>query len=367
MLLKKPFPFLLLLFVLIYQLSNAQMITGVWRGKVSGNSGLLKPPYKVELKLVQNGDSLTGTSYYYTSSNNYYRFKVKGYFNTENNTVVWRDEEMIEYSSDNRLFTPNNDAMETEADFNCPGGGVMMLDGKSKKKDDDKEFSLHLDKVERTNFKDEWDWVIENYTSGANDPAIIDSVNNIASATVEEPKNETAVLPPAEENKPIAKKTPVEIKKQDAVKKESKKETPTIITPTKKDTVPLLSIEEKFETRQKKLVTEIPLAGDSIELRFYDNAEIDGDSISLFLNDKLLFTHILLSAQAYIVKIPVTELNEKTELTMVAENLGRIPPNTSLMIAYVEGKRYEAMMESTNNSSAMIRFKTPPTSSKGRL
>jgi hypothetical protein len=26
------------------------------------------------------------------------------------------------------------------------------------------------------------------------------------------------------------------------------------------------------------------------------------------------------------------------------------------MVAYVEGKRYEAMMESTNNSSAMIRF-----------
>ncbi|MGE5108721.1 MAG: hypothetical protein ACM3H8_14350 [Sphingobacteriales bacterium] len=356
----KKTPILLLVLYLFATLfSNAQMITGVWRGKISGNSGILKSSYKLELKLVQNGDSLTGTSYYYASPANYYRFKVRGYFNSENNTVVWWDDEMIEYSSNNRLFTPNNDAMVAEADFNCPGGGVMMLDGNSKKKDDDnaKEFSLHLDKVDEPGFKDEWDWVIENYTLGANNPSVIDSVNSIFSShPAEEPKDETVIVPPVKETKTIAKRAPVEIKKQDAVKKEPKKEIPRVIPDTKRDTVPVLTIEEKFQTRQKKLVTEIPLAGDSIELRFYDNAEIDGDSISLFLNGKLIFSHILLAAEAYIIKIPVTELTEQSELTMVAENLGRIPPNTSLMIAYVEGKRYEAMMESTNNSSAMIRF-----------
>ena len=41
---------------------------------------------------------------------------------------------------------------------------------------------------------------------------------------------------------------------------------------------------------------------------------------------------------------------------MVAENLGSIPPNTSLMIAMVDGKRYEARLASTENSSAVIRF-----------
>ncbi len=29
-------------------------------------------------------------------------------------------------------------------------------------------------------------------------------------------------------------------------------------------------------------------------------------------------------------------------MVMVAENLGTIPPNTSLMVAIVDGKRYEA-------------------------
>jgi hypothetical protein len=102
--------------------------------------------------------------------------------------------------------------------------------------------------------------------------------------------------------------------------------------------------------------TEIPVTGDSIELRFYDNAQIDGDSISLFLNDKLIFEHIRLTEKAYTIKLPVTALSPSNELIMVAENLGSIPPNTSYMVALVEEKRYEARLESTEGSSAMIRL-----------
>jgi hypothetical protein len=41
---------------------------------------------------------------------------------------------------------------------------------------------------------------------------------------------------------------------------------------------------------------------------------------------------------------------------MVAENLGSIPPNTSYMVAIVDNQRYDARLESTEGSSAMIRF-----------
>ena len=117
-----------------------------------------------------------------------------------------------------------------------------------------------------------------------------------------------------------------------------------------------MSIEEKFVARKKIFATEIPVSGDSIELHFYDNAQIDGDSISLFLNDKLIFEHIRLTEKAYSVKLPVTELNGSNELIMVAENLGSIPPNTSYMVALVGEKRYEARLESTEGSSALIRL-----------
>ena len=117
-----------------------------------------------------------------------------------------------------------------------------------------------------------------------------------------------------------------------------------------------MTIEEKFSTRQKIFTTEIPIEGDSIELRFYDNAEIDGDSISLFLNDQLLFTHVRLTDKAYTIRLAVKELSEINELTMVAENLGMIPPNTSYMVVNVGDKRYEAKLASTENSSAMVRL-----------
>src|SRR5258705_4633678 len=50
----------------------AQMITGVWKGKINRQ--------KVEIKIIQNGDSLTGTSYYYESAVNYRRYSIKRYY-----------------------------------------------------------------------------------------------------------------------------------------------------------------------------------------------------------------------------------------------------------------------------------------------
>jgi len=49
-------------------------------------------------------------------------------------------------------------------------------------------------------------------------------------------------------------------------------------------------------------------------------------------------------------------MNATNELIMVAENLGSIPPNTSYMVALVGDKRYDARLESTEGSSAMVRF-----------
>jgi hypothetical protein len=74
------------------------------------------------------------------------------------------------------------------------------------------------------------------------------------------------------------------------------------------------------------------------------------------MNNRLVFEHVKLSDKPHVVKFAVKELSETNELVMVAENLGAIPPNTSYMIAYVNGVRYTANLESTENSSAMIKF-----------
>ena len=358
---KKYYFCLFAVFLLFSLFAQAQMITGVWKGKV-GNG--LKPS-KLELKLIQRGDSLFGTSYYYESTNNFRRYAVKGYFNQQTNEVVWWDDELIEAKTGRIAITsPGAVPLLMEADFNCPGGGVMMLDGKAVTKEEQKnKGDLHLDKVEQPQFTDEWNYVIDNYTVGANDPYFIDSVATIHKVT-KQPEIVAVAPPPVVIEQPQREETkpePVILQPQPTIPKETQPVTKTENKPPVKEPAVIVSkapptIKEKFIERKKILTTELPLLGDTIEIHFYDNAEIDGDSISLFMNNRLVFEHVKLSDKPYVVKFAVTELTESNELVMVAENLGAIPPNTSFMIAYVNGVRYTANLESTENSSAMIRF-----------
>jgi hypothetical protein len=52
----------------------------------------------------------------------------------------------------------------------------------------------------------------------------------------------------------------------------------------------------------------------------------------------------------------VKELKKINELVMGVENLGSIPPHTSYMLAIVNNVRYEAMLKSTEETSAVIRL-----------
>jgi hypothetical protein len=306
--------------------ANAQMITGTWQGKIGGQ--------KVELKIIQKGDSLTGTAYYYTTSSSYRRYSIKGYFGEENN-VVWWDDQLLENKGG-----PSKNALLSVADFNCPGGGVMKLDGKASTKNDrHPNGSVTLAKVPGSTFSDEWDFVIDNYTIGANDPDIIDSVALIARTPV-------VTTPVVFEERPPARQPAPEV-----VAIQPPRQEPVITKPE--------TIEEKFVIRKKVFTTEVPLTADSIELRFFDNVQIDGDSITLFLNEKMIFTHVRLEAKPFIIKLAVKDLNDTNELTMVAENLGTIPPNTAYLVAIVGDKRYDINLSSTEETSGMIRLTKP--------
>jgi hypothetical protein len=334
-----------ILFFFICGKIHAQPITGIWKGKMGST--------RVELKLIRKGDSLIGTSYYYDSKSNYRRYSVKGYFDGNNNDVIWWDDVLIEDKNPHHFIGTNAAALLAMADFNCPGEGVMKLDGTSSLKDDrqkDKK-ELHLLKGNdaASVFPDEWDFLIRNYVYGVNNPQVVDSIEqyalnpppvNTSVSAVDEP-----VAATRQSNTVVEKGLPASPEKQI--------EAPSFIPPSEQTN------EERFTSRKKILQNVIPVKGDSIELRFYDNAEIDGDSIAVFLNGHLLKEHILLAEQAYIMKIAVTDLQADNELVMVAENLGTIPPNTSLMVAIVEDKHYEAHLQSTEGSSALVRLVKP--------
>jgi hypothetical protein len=332
--------------------SQAQMITGVWHGVINNE--------KVEVKMIQDGDSITGTAYYYQSAASYRRYIIKGYFDETDNSIVWWDDQLIEEKTKGLNLFSHKKPATSKADFNCPGPDDMKLDGKmytnrSQKKP---EGNVHLNKSGIILFKDEWDYVIENYTLGANDRDIIDSVSSIAqqttTITTQSPETIAEEKPTPDSLSGVRNEEPGQ---RDPVIKKEILGVPVTTGDAKIETkITPPTIEQKFASREKIFTKEIPLTGDSIELRFYDNAEIDGDSISLFLNGRLIFEHISLTEKAYVVRLAVSDLQESNELIMVAENLGSIPPNTSYMVAVVGDKRYDAQLASTENSSAMIKL-----------
>jgi hypothetical protein len=325
----------LILSVLLSNGLHAQTITGAWKGKINNT--------RVEVKIVKKGDSLTGTAYYYASKSSYRRYAIKGYFDGQTNDVVWWDDWLIEDHSQKGMM--NNYAQEARlnmADFNCPGDDEMLLDGNSNIKDDinSAKKPLHLVKTDEPIFPDEWDWVIENYFVGANDPRYIDSIS-IAQGSM-----------PFPEEKEIIASRPIEKAEEPAVNKPAV----SVTAPVAKEKTITSSNNEKFSSRKKVVQTVIPITAATIELRFYDNAQVDGDSIALYLNNKMIFEHIRLTDKAYTIHINASDLGPDNELVMVAENLGSIPPNTSFMVAIVGDKRYEARLYANEQSSAVIRL-----------
>ena len=115
--------------------------------------------------------------------------------------------------------------------------------------------------------------------------------------------------------------------------------------------------EMQLEKRNNELIRQITVDHDSISVTLYDNAEIDGDSITLIYNDKILTTHQRLTDKPLTFIIKIEKGNSRNELVMYAENLGSIPPNTALMIIYDGDKRYELNIKSTQSSNGSVRFK----------
>jgi hypothetical protein len=64
-----------------------------------------------------------------------------------------------------------------------------------------------------------------------------------------------------------------------------------------------------------------------------------------------------LTASPLTVKFKIDEDNSEHELVMVAENLGRIPPNTSLMVVEAGEQRFNVYITSTEQKNALVRFK----------
>ncbi len=116
-------------------------------------------------------------------------------------------------------------------------------------------------------------------------------------------------------------------------------------------------IYSKFEARSKQLIktVDVPLASFRVDL--YDNGQVDGDTISVFYNGKMVVEKQRLSTTPISIQIDIDPTRKDNDLVMYAENLGSIPPNTALMVVTVGDIRHEVNITSTEQTSGTVRFR----------
>jgi len=145
------------------------------------------------------------------------------------------------------------------------------------------------------------------------------------------------------------------------------KETYQVWTPSATDTmiattvvqrpVQNIVINKEFTARENVFQNEIEVTADSLQVDFYDNGEIDGDSISVFFNDQLMGANLRLSTRAIHLNLKLDTTREFNTLSMFANNLGSIPPNTALMMVYDGKKRYEIRLSSSLDKNAAVKIR----------
>jgi hypothetical protein len=112
-----------------------------------------------------------------------------------------------------------------------------------------------------------------------------------------------------------------------------------------------------FKSRKDSTELIIKHHEDSARLEFYDDAIVDHDRISLFLGDSIVLKNYELVKKAKTLTIYLRAGSKENVLSLYAENEGDIPPNTALMVIYIDDQRYEVRLSSDMRTNARVIFK----------
>ena len=357
----------LLLFILLFNISGfsyAQNLTGIWRGYFI-TENMQQYRYEVQMEQTRN-NTLSGVTYSYRERSFYGKTSMTGNYKSVSGSTLIQEiktlevrmalgfvaciqkclltytksgrEEFLE-GTFNSVFEKTDSSSGYIKGENC-GGGRMYL-----RKVTTSDFYIEPFLRKKNLPKIELPSVVEN--NPAKPPA---NNNKTTTVTRTPPNQKTNKLPDTGKNILVSKpKTDSAIKTDVPVVKSE---------PLKNITVkPSLKIPAILTQRQNDLMQTLIINSEEVVVRLYDNGEIDDDTISVYLDNQLILSQKRLTASAITINLKMDEANPDHELVMVAENLGRIPPNTSLMIVTAGDKRYEVRITSTEQKNAMVRFK----------
>ncbi len=373
----KQFLYLLLL-VFITTQSTAQNFNGQWKGEFIDKStsfvgwGGDHCEYVLEIEI--NGTKVTGYSYTYFSDGGkrYYTIcKLTGTLNKDSKYVEIKESERT------KTNVPVNirNCFQIHRLSYSEQGNEQILEGTwvpVPNQDGDCGFGTTV--LTRRVLKK--NPVYYNNTTTKDKPKTTAPVVKAQPKTTTPPvvkyNPKTTKPPPVVKTEPV-KKNPPPVVKTEPVKKntaetpaQDNRKTEMATNNLPKTPVPKTEPAEKkiadnrYEKRNNDVIKTIEIDNPGFTVALYDNGEIDGDSISLFFNGKLILSHKRLSDKALTLKLNVDESKDINELIMYAENLGTIPPNTALMVVNDGDNRYEVRIASDLQKSGVIRFVHKP-------
>ena len=110
--------------------------------------------------------------------------------------------------------------------------------------------------------------------------------------------------------------------------------------------------------RKTEILSTVYFKSDSLLISVYDNGQIDGDTVSIVLNDKIIISKKGLTAAPLRQTINTASFpGDSLVLVMYAENLGTIPPNTGLLILQDGDARYEIRFSGDLQKSSAVVLK----------
>lgn len=365
MLLTKRLCFLLLFFCAFSTVASGQNLTGIWRGYfiTDGNE-----QYKFEIQIEQTrSNTISGVSYSYLDTRFYGKATLMGNYNKTSKKALVQEIKTVEVRMSNASvtcimnclfnyvrsgkeeflegtytskFEKSQPESGTKRGDNCGGGKVFL------RKVTTSDFYVEPFLREKPLVRKPAHPVQK---STAKPPVAQKSTPK----TTTPPRNNTTTKAPAQKpatkDKEIASKPKTsEIPKEEPVQEAPHK----TITPPKVINIPI-----QTRSRQNELTKTLTVENEQVVVRLYDNGEIDDDTISVYMDNALILSKKRLSASPITLTLRMDEENPDHVLVMVAENLGRIPPNTSLMIVQDGDKRYEVRITSTEQKNAMVRFR----------
>ena len=186
----------------------------------------------------------------------------------------------------------------------------------------------------------------------------VEQITQVIPKIIPTTKTSAATKPPVT-SKPAPKKTAVSSQKKEQVADVIKPKADTIsktISAIKQSPKTFPPAPLPLKIRENPLVKRIETEASEIKIELYDNGEIDGDTVSIYHNNTLIKSHLRLSQKPILVTIAVNSSQPHHEIIMVAENLGSIPPNTSVMIITTSSKRYEVLISSSEQKNAKVVF-----------